>query len=568
MKRKITIDRPTIDSKEIASQQDFSNIINKIPATPTVPFYKTFWFYTTLACIAGIAIVAVNLESKHVKQEALATTDNPPKTDSVSSENSEDLAYAEDTPCVKPPSKELDIPMSIYKVNGAKGGEITHPTGTIISVPSNAFLDNNNEIITEDVEIRFREINNPIDIMLSGIPMTYDSAGQEMVLLSDGMIEIEGYVNGKKISIAPNKTIDIAIATSTNETKFNSYHLDTVSRNWNYTGKPEYKKNKETVNHMVKHPDQSLVQELKALEKESNIASHQYETAKQAVTTWQKTAPAKPTTGGDKDRQFVLDIDAKEFPELSNYKNLVFEVEKNDPNFSANVYQQEWTDVSLSEKEKGKKYYLTLFKSGTKKTFSVFPVFSGEDLKVALAEFNKSFATYSKELDKRKAEETNYKKQFEGKLAQWEKAKAKEANALEVQQDQSENNTQVKLMARILNVTMFGIWNLDCGISPPQGLTQKVIFKDQFGNEVDIVHANLFEKGKNTIYTYSKLDFQNFEYNPNEVNLIVAFLGTDKIGIVQNNQFDNNPKQKTKTFVLDIQPFSKELISSLKSKTM
>jgi hypothetical protein len=569
MKRKITIDRPTIDSKEIASKQDFSNVLNNIPAAPTVPFYKTIWFYTTLACVAGIAFVAINQFSDPTKKEVLLATENAPTPDTINQTASNEFNYAEDTPCVKPLKKDMDIPMTIYQVDGIKGGELIHPTGTKITIPKAAFVDEQNQPIAGIVDIHFREINHPVDIMLSGIPMQYDSANQEMVLLSDGMIEIEGYLNGKKVKIAPNKTIDIALKATTDETKFNSYHLDTTSKNWKYTGKPDYEKtDKLIVNHTVKHPDQSFAEEIKQLQKESNIAKHQYETAQKAVTDWTKSAPVKPVSGGNKDRQFVLDVNAKEFPELSNYQNLVFEVEKNDPNFSASVYQQEWSDVSLSEKEKGKKYYLTLFKSGSKKTFSVFPVFSGDDLKKAQAAFNKSFSTYSNELEKRQKVEADYKAQFEGKLAQWEKAKEKEAVALELKQNEVENTNKVKFIARVLNVTTFGIWNIDCGVSPPTGIAQKVIFKDQHGNEVDILYANLFEKGKKTIYTYNKNDFKNFEYNPEEENVIVAFLGTDKVGIVLNDQFEENKKLKTTTFVLDIQPLTEELIASLKSKTM
>ncbi len=568
MKRKITIDRPTIDSKEIAAKQDFSQVLNNVPAAPTVPFYKSVWFYTTLACVTGITLVAINQFSSEPEKEMSMTTNNPPVVDSTSSNVSKDISYNEDTPCVNPPDKKLDIPMSVYQVDGKNGGQITHTTGTKITIPSNTFIDENNLPINETVDIHFREINHPIDLLVSGIPMKYDSANLDLVLLSDGMIEIEGYLHGKKVKIAPNKSIDVSLPATTDETKFNSYQLDTISRKWNYTGKPEYEKEDIVVNHTVKQPDKSFAEELKQYQKESNIAKHQYETAQKAVNEWKKTAPEKPITGGNKDRQFVLDVNPKEFPELSNYKNLVFEVEKNDPNFSASVYQQEWSDVSLSEKEKGKKYYLTLFKSGAKKTFSVFPVFSGEDLKKAQAAFNKSFATYSNELEKRQKAEADYKAQFEGKLAQWEKAKEKETVALELKQNAVDNTNKVKLMARVLNVTTFGIWNIDCGISPPTGIAQKVIFKDKHGNEVDILYANLFEKGKKTIYTYNKNDFKNFEYNPEEENIIVAFLGTDKVGIVLNDQFEENKEQKTTTFVLDIQPLTEDLIASLKSKTM
>lgn len=568
MKRKITIDRPTIDSQEIASKQDFSNIINNLPTAPAVPFYKTVWFYATLACVTGITFVAINQISDAPKKEIAIITENPQQVDSAKQGVSNEFNYNEDTPCVNPPQEKLDIPMSIYQVNGTKGGELTHSSGTKITIPKLAFVDENNQQINEVVDIHFREINHPVDIMLSGIPMQYDSANQEMVLLSDGMIEIEGYAAGKKVKIAPNKSIEVAMKASSQETKFNSYQLDTTSKKWNYTGKPNYENSDIIVNHTVKQPDQSYAEEIKQFQKESNIAKSQYETAQKAVSEWKKNAPEKPITGGNKDRQFVLDVNPKEFPELSNYKNLVFEVEKNDPNFSASVYDQEWSDVSLSEKVKGKKYYLTLFKSGAKKTFSVFPVFSGEDLKKAQAAFDKSFSNYTNELEKRQSIETEYKAQFEGKLTQWEKAKEKEALALELKQNAVANTNKVKFIARVLNVTTFGIWNIDCGVAPPSGISQKVTFKDQYGNEVDILYANLFEKGKKTIYTYSKDDFKNFEYNPTEENVIVAFLGTDKVGVVLNNQFEENKNQKTTTFVLDIQPLTEELIASLKSKTM
>ena len=569
MKRKITIDRPTIDSTEIASRQNFSNIINQIPAIPSLPFYKSGWFYTTLACVAGLTIVTLFLMSENSSTENNSVlTEAPPANDTLISSTANNLVYSEDSPCVKPPKKELDIPMTIYKVSGSKGANLEHNTGTKITIPTNAFIDENDNPITGEVDIHFREINHPVDIMLSGIPMKYDTANQNKVLLSDGMIEIEGYLNGKKVKIAPNKTIEIALKATNDETRFNSYQLDKTSSNWNYTGKPTYENEKILVNHTVKQPDKSLAEEIKQIEKETNIAKHQYETSQKTVADWKQNAPEKPITGGNKDRQFVLDVSPKEFPELASYKNLIFEVEQNDPNFSASVYDQEWTDVSLSEKEKGKKYYLTLFKSGAKKTFSVFPVFSGDDLKLAMADFNKSFSTYSKELENRKQQEAAYKVQFEGKLEQWQKAKEKEIAALEVKQNQDENANKVKMIARVLNVTTFGIWNIDCGISPPTGIAQKVIFKDQYGNEVDIVHANLFEKGKKTIYTYTKQDFNNFEYNPKEENTIITFLGTDKVGIVMNDQFEQNKKLKTTTFILDIQPLTEELIATLKSKTM
>ena len=133
--------------------------------------------------------------------------------------------------------------------------------------------------------------------------------------------------------------------------------------------------------------------------------------AKKEVIEHKKTQPSKPKSSINKDRQFDLDVDPKEFPELKNYSSLTFEVDKNDRNFSADVYEIEWEDISLSEKEKGKSYYLTLFKGSAKRTFSVFPIFEGRDYKKAMVEFNQKFLTYEKELGQRISKEKKNKRE-------------------------------------------------------------------------------------------------------------------------------------------------------------
>jgi hypothetical protein len=246
------------------------------------------------------------------------------------------------------------------------------------------------------------------------------------------------------------------------------------------------------------------------------------------------------------------------------YKNLIFEVEKNDPNFSASVYQENWTDVSLSEKEKGKTYYLTLFKSGAKKTFAVFPVFSGADLEVAMSQFDKSFQKYEKELNKKLEIEASAKQNYEAQLAKWEKAKDKEIETIEAKATPKGPS----ISARVLNVASFGIWNIDKGITYPMGMAQKVVFKDTKGNELDIIYAQHFEKGKKTVYTYYPKDFLSFRYNDKENNTIVVFLGINKVGVVKDEALSIQNQKEVKTITLQIQPLNDEMIAQLRKETM
>lgn len=567
MKKKIIIDRTKIDAIEIASRQDFSKIINQIPATTTSPFYQTGWFYTTLASVALIVVLSSVMLYQPLgeKQNELVTTHSEETGDLKEKDTSEKdkFLYDEDIPCINPPSSQLDVPFTIYKVNGAKGGKITHSTGTEVQIPSNTFLDQNGKIIESDIYIHFREINNPVDMMLSGIPMHYDSSNFKNNLLSEGMIEILGFHNDKPVAINETKSIAITLSSKSQKNDFNVYYLDEKNKKWDYKGKPKLVLSG-VQNSSKTNENDNDKSTLATIEKEVLVTQNLYETAVKNTTEYKKLEPEKPISKGNKDRQFVLDVDSKEFPELSVYKNLIFEVEKNDPNFSPSVYNENWTDVSLSEKEKGKTYYLTLFKSGAKKTFSVFPVFSGADLDIAMNNFNKSFQKYENELNKKIEKEQLAKENYENQLAKWEKAKDKSISKIEA----SLNDGKPSILARVLNATSFGIWNIDKYVSFPKGNPEKVIFKDTKGNELAIIYAQHFEKGKNTVYTYYPNDFLSFEYNENEQNTIVVFLGTGKVGIVKNEALSISNSQEIRTITLQIQPLNDELIAELRKEAL
>ncbi len=143
---------------------------------------------------------------------------------------------------------------------------------------------------------------------------------------------------------------------------------------------------------LIKDSDEDVITRHMIKTKEAiEVTKTELAIAKKEVIEHKKTQPSKPKSSINKDRQFDLDVDPKEFPELKNYSSLTFEVDTDDRNFSADVYEIEWEDISLSEKEKGKSYYLTLFKGSAKRTFSVFPIFEGADYKQAMVEFNQKF---------------------------------------------------------------------------------------------------------------------------------------------------------------------------------
>ena len=575
MKKKINIDRDPINGEEITSRMNFKQLLSNFPGYINHPFYKTGWFITTVASVAVLVTVTAILFSNNNTKDGVISASPPVTTESI-------ITYNEDTPCINPPIKKLDIQSDSYYCKNEVGGEFTHSSGSTIVVPKNAFVDNNGNSLNGEIELRYREFHDPIDFILSGIPMTYDSAGTEYTFESAGMIEIYGYQNGKPIEIAVGKSIRIEMNPKDGSSRFNLYELDTSSGDWGYKGKTELVS--EDVDESIGAPSvtsktskDDVISNIMKTKEATEVTKTELAIAKKEVIEHKNTQPSKPKASINKDRQFDLDVDPKEFPELKNYSSLTFEVDKNDRNFSADVYEIEWEDISLSEKEKGKSYYLTLFKGSAKKTFSVFPIFEGTDYKKAMEEFNQNFSTYEKELDQRisneKTIQEKYKKQmklYESELALEKKRQAdfeKNQAAYFAQIKQAQKNiVGISIVARAFEVTQFGTWNCDSPVSKPSGAKVNASFADNAGVNLGLHNVNLIEKNKNAVFTYGESQFNNFKFNPKEENTIVAFTANNEIAIIKPIYFKDMPLEKKHQFEMEIIDVKSMTVKNVKEK--
>ncbi|HRD40305.1 MAG TPA: hypothetical protein PLC65_16880, partial [Bacteroidia bacterium] len=80
-------------------------------------------------------------------------------------------------------------------------------TKSKIKVPQNAFVNKAGPDIIGDVEIQYREMHDQADIIASGIPMTYDSAGTKYHFESAGMFDIKASQNGEQVFLKHGKQI-------------------------------------------------------------------------------------------------------------------------------------------------------------------------------------------------------------------------------------------------------------------------------------------------------------------------------------------------------------------------
>lgn len=166
---KININRTPLKSEEINNLQNFGSVLKGAKAFNT-PFYKEGWFWGAAgtACVAAIVLVLVF---------------NGPA-------NTEAGAPKAQTSFIQPAMPGVDVEFASFEVESGKADILQMPTGTRVLIPACPFVDKDGKEITGKVQIRFREFRDPVDFAISGIPMTYDSAGQQYIFESAGMFEI------------------------------------------------------------------------------------------------------------------------------------------------------------------------------------------------------------------------------------------------------------------------------------------------------------------------------------------------------------------------------------------
>lgn len=144
------------------------------------------------------------------------------------SESSESVASVID------PIEGLEIKPRTFTVSATSASTIELPNGGKISFPENAFVDANGKPVKGNVTIEWQEYHSLSDIMLSGIPMWYDSAGVSNTFVSGGMFTIDGHQNGQPVEIADGKDATVALATYDERRQYNFYALDDKTGKWSY----------------------------------------------------------------------------------------------------------------------------------------------------------------------------------------------------------------------------------------------------------------------------------------------------------------------------------------------
>lgn len=523
MKRKTNINRPEISSEEIAKGKNFNSVLNE-QVTITKPLFKKGWFLSsvvvaTVGVITAISMLTGNPENDNVKTNPAATI------------NADDAVLAEfykkeeAKPAINPPLEGVNVPYKIYKVIAEKGATLDFKTGSKMMIPKNAFVDENGKLLKGEVELRYREFHDAVDFFVSGIPMTYDSAGQRYHFESAGMLEMLAYQNDKPVNVAPEKSINIELASNQNGTEYNLYKLDTVRNNWSCLGKDKVKKveklsaKNESFNDSPDAVQQTA--EYKTIETKKVVVQEEKE-VKIASLPKVSAEPKKPEEAKKDKHTFNIDVNPKEYPELAIYKGVLFEVGSENKNFTSSMYDVTWEEAIIKDgTKKGENYLLTLKDETKKYDIIVYPVFEGKNYEKAMSDFQGKFTKYNVALEKRKADEVKIEEEYQSKII----ALKKEQEELELKWKQIEEN-QFKLMnidekvKRMFALNSFGVYNCDKPSLYPKGVSCLANLTSEKDSKLMCYDVFLVDRAKNGLFSYTKNPIVQFSFDPQSTNLL------------------------------------------------
>ncbi len=522
MQPKFNIDRPKVSDDEINKHKDFDNLVKqfKEQSINKAKSDKSWWknnYIRYAAVIAGATVICTVTYTALFNKTKTQTANND-KTTTLKDQNTKTT----NTKFINEPFEKIKVNNTSYKVDNSKGAEIKHPTGSKIKIPKSSFVNKAGEEIKGEVEILYREIHDQAEIIASGIPMRYDSAGKEFTFESAGMFEITGSQNGEPVFIKHDKPLTVEFSSTQTEDRFNQYFLDTVAKNWTYL-----KRDNPVLSPQQQPPNPSEAkQELKKLEQKyepaiaaipKRIDSVKVVYTKKIDKLEKPSQPNKPNKSSGRP-QFQLDVDYKEFPELSAFKNAVFEIGSESTNYKAEMKNITWSSAEIEEgPDKGKNYILVLKLKQRVERLVVYPVLTGNDFADASKKYEEKFEKYKVLQAKRVADEAKLRAEMEAKqaayLAQQQKIQEEYIKQKVRLQKEAELviTTQIKsggvipAITRVFNISNFGIFNSDhpCPRPNTSEEIQPMFVSNGAKEEIMPNTIYLIETNRNIVYTFT-----------------------------------------------------------------
>lgn len=462
---KFDVDGKKLSSEEINAKKDFDSFYKGVQVKNKAFFQKGwFWASTGLASLVAVLLIS-NSNDVAVITEPITNSTETLKTN----------------PFINPPFEELTVEADIFNVNASKGGIFKNRFGSILKIPALAFLNKKGKTIKgKTVTVAFTEYRDVADQIISGIPMTYDSAGTKYMFSSAGMIEVRGFIGDSAVDLNAEKPIAVEMKSTNRSNEYNFYCLNEQDKKWDYLGKDSVGAPNDEIPSDI--TDKTGVSEIKRsdivvpddlIEAELQKAPEYHKRKKKRIQIQTKlnelneATPAKPMKANENAQQFSLDIIEEEHPELAPYNDVQFQLapgEKIDPSHT----NTNWNKVDL-KKTDGDELLVTFSKTNSAEQveYKVIPVLNGDAFekahkaymdhmfeiksqKKALSEAEKKIKFFKREIRSQQIDKAMAKAKLERleRIATWERTKV-------------ENNKTVGQVTRYFSINNFGVFNVD-----------------------------------------------------------------------------------------------------------
>lgn len=137
-------------------------------------------------------------------------------------------------PLVNPPFPDLDVPYETFTFKADEGGVFRLPTGTKISIPPDALVDEAGNTVAGEVDLKFREMHDKSEVFRSGITMRYDSAEARGQFETAGMFDIAAFQGEQPLQLRPGKTAAVDLASHDPDSDYSFYKLDEEKGGWQF----------------------------------------------------------------------------------------------------------------------------------------------------------------------------------------------------------------------------------------------------------------------------------------------------------------------------------------------
>lgn len=129
-------------------------------------------------------------------------------------------------------SQNNEIAFKSYTINGNFCKGIQTHYGSLLFIPENAFITEDNSDCTGIITIKYREFHSQTDMYYAKLNMIYEDGKRFHLLESVGMFEIEAWCGDKKLKLKENKQIQVRMKTRRNLKDLFSFIYNPKKNTW------------------------------------------------------------------------------------------------------------------------------------------------------------------------------------------------------------------------------------------------------------------------------------------------------------------------------------------------